>query len=168
MLILGIDPGTAIVGYGLIESTGNKHRYVAHGAIRTAAGLPLADRLLVIYRELNALLDQYKPDHVAVEELFFSRNAKTAISVGQARGVILLAVAQRYLPLFEYKPLEVKQALVGYGGADKSQIQQFLRMMFGFEEVPKPDDAADAIAIAVCHANSYKLKQLIAQSGQHP
>ncbi len=158
--VLGVDPGTAILGYGMVYYDGRDYTGVEYGAVRTPSGLPLPDRLLIIHRELTQVIEQYRPDHVAVEELFFARNARTAIAVGHARGVVLLTVAEHGIPIYEYTPMQVKQALVGYGSADKLQIQTFLKMLFGFEEVPKPDDAADAIAVAVCHCNSYRLNQL--------
>lgn len=158
--MLGIDPGTAILGYGLVDYDGHEYESVDHGVIRTPAHVPLADRLVTIHRELEACLNRSNPDHVAVEELFFARNAKTALTVGHARGVILLTIAECGIPVFEYTPMQVKQALVGYGGADKMQIQTFLRMLLHLQAIPTPDDAADALAIAVCHCNSYRLNQL--------
>ncbi len=153
-VILGIDPGTAITGYGVISEAEGGPRARAYGVIRTPAKQELALRLVTIYAELNALLDAHHPDAVAVEEVFFSKNARTALSVGHARGVVLLAVAQRGIPLFHYKPTQVKQAVTGYGGADKRQIQEMMRMLLGLDDIPRPDDAADALAIALCHLNS--------------
>ncbi len=152
--ILGIDPGTAITGYGVVTEVEGSARALAYGVIRTPAHQPLPQRLVTIYAELNALLDRYQPRAVAVEEVFFSKNARTALSVGHARGVVLLAVAQRNIPLFHYKPTQVKQAVTGYGGADKRQVQEMVRMLLGLEEIPRPDDAADALAIALCHLHS--------------
>jgi crossover junction endodeoxyribonuclease RuvC len=162
---LGIDPGTAILGYGLLGHDGRDYECLDVGVLRTPSDVPLAQRLVQIHRELGALLDRLKPDHVAVEELFFTRNAKTAFAVGHARGVILLTVSERGLPVYEYTPSHVKQALVGYGAADKAQVQQFLKLLLHLEEIPKPDDAADALAVAVCHCNSYRL-QALADRGQ--
>ena len=153
-VILGIDPGTAITGYGVISESENGPRALAYGVIRTPARQELSQRLVSIYAELSHLLETYQPHAVAVEEVFFSKNARTALSVGHARGVVLLAVAQRGIPLFHYKPTQVKQAVTGYGGADKRQIQEMMRMLLGLEDIPRPDDAADALAIALCHLNS--------------
>ncbi len=153
-VILGIDPGTAITGYGVISEAEGGPRALDYGVIRTPANQELALRLVTIYAELSTLLDEHRPDAVAVEEVFFSKNARTALSVGHARGVALLAVAQRGIPLFHYKPTQVKQAVTGYGGADKRQIQEMMRMLLGLDDIPRPDDAADALAIALCHLNS--------------
>ncbi len=153
-IILGIDPGTAITGYGVVQEAAHSPRALAYGVIRTPANQPLPLRLVTIYAELNALLERHQPNAVAVEEVFFSKNARTALSVGHARGVVLLAVAQRGIPLFHYKPTQVKQAVTGYGAADKRQVQDMVRMLLGLDEIPRPDDAADALAIAICHLNS--------------
>jgi crossover junction endodeoxyribonuclease RuvC len=153
-VVLGIDPGTAITGYGAIAEVGGAVQALGYGVIRTPAQLPLAQRLVAIYAELNALLDRFQPQAVAVEEVFFSKNARTALSVGHARGVVLLAVAQRDIPLYHYKPTQVKQAVTGYGGADKRQIQEMVRMLLGLDDIPRPDDAADALAVALCHHHS--------------
>lgn len=152
--ILGIDPGIAIVGVGIVDKEPTSYKPVFYDAITTPAHTPLELRLLDIYNRLEKIIDQYKPDAVSIEELFFNNNAKTAIAVGQARGVILLAAVQYGIPIFEYTPLQVKQALTGYGRADKKQIQQMMKAMLGLAEIPKPDDVADALAIAVCHGNS--------------
>ena len=154
MIILGIDPGYAIVGIGVIEYVGNKFRPIYYGAITTPAGMPVPDRLQTIYRDLNELIDKYQPDAVSVEELFFNSNQKTAIQVAQARGVILVTVKNRNVPLYEYTPLQIKQAMTGYGRADKKQMQQMVKMFLGLNVIPKPDDAADALAAAICHAHS--------------
>ena len=153
-VVLGIDPGTAITGYGLVAEEGHGMRALAYGVIRTPANQPLPERLVTIYAELNALLDRFQPHATAVEEVFFSKNARTALSVGHARGVVLLAVAQRRIPLYHYKPTQVKQAVTGYGGADKRQVQEMVRMLLGLEDIPRPDDAADALAVALCHLHS--------------
>ena len=155
MRILGIDPGYAIVGTGVIDYIGNKFRPVDYFAITTEAGLPFEIRLKAIYDGVCGIIDTYKPDFVSVEELFFNNNAKTAIAVGQARGVILLAAVNKGVPIFEYTPLQVKQAIVGYGRAEKKQVQQMTKAMLGLASVPKPDDVADALALAICHAHSY-------------
>ncbi|MGD8400194.1 MAG: crossover junction endodeoxyribonuclease RuvC [Bacillota bacterium] len=160
MLILGIDPGTAIMGYGLIAQQGNRLKPVKYGVVRTEAARPLAARLHKIYRELEGLIAAYRPDALAVEELFFNKNTRTALAVGQARGVILLAAEQAGLEIAEYTPLQVKQGVVGYGRAEKLQIQEMVKMLLCLNELPKPDDAADALAIAICHAHSRKMSTL--------
>ncbi len=165
MLVLGIDPGTAITGYGLVREDGEGLALITCGAITTPAGQPLAVRLQTIYRELADLADRHRPDVAAVEELFFSRNVRTALSVGHARGVALLALADAGLSIHEYKPLEVKQAIAGYGGADKHQVQEMVRMLLNLEHVPQPDDAADAVAVAVCHIHSARMAALISEAG---
>lgn len=155
MRILGIDPGYAIVGVGVVDYIGNHFKTVYYGAITTNAGEVMFDRLKVLYDELCEVIDIYKPDAMAIEELFFNNNQKTAISVAQARGVLLLAARNKEVPIFEYTPLQVKQAVVGYGRADKGQVQQMVKALLNLEKIPKPDDTADALAIAVCHAHSY-------------
>ena len=160
MLILGIDPGTAITGYGLVEQI-DELRLVDAGAILTPAGTPLPERLLTIHKQLSSLISSFKPDAVAVEELFFSKNARTAMSVGHARGVVLLTAAQAGLPIFHYKPSEVKVAVTGYGAAAKPQVQEMVRLLLELEEPPKPDDVADAIAVAICHLQSAYLHRLL-------
>ncbi len=162
MVILGIDPGTATTGYGLItEDEAGEARLIRYGAITTQPGVPMPERLLTIYREVDGLIREYAPDAVAVEVLFFGRNVTTALTVGQARGVVLLAAAQAGLPIYEYKPAEVKQALAGYGNADKRQMQEMVRIMLGLDVIPRPDDAADAVAIAICHLHSQRLRRLM-------
>ncbi len=151
--ILGLDPGTAITGYGIVEPRGDgSYRAVAFGALRTPAGQPLPRRLLSLYEQLRAVLAEYTPQAVAVEKLFVQRNLRSALSVGQARGVLLLAAAQAGLPVAEYTPTEVKSALTGYGGADKQQMQRMVQMLLGLDQRPRPDDVADALAVALCHA----------------
>lgn len=162
MRVLGIDPGTATTGYGVVEETGNQLSALAFGVIRTPAGQPLATRLQTIHREVGALVDRWRPLAASVEELFFSTNARTAMSVGQARGVTLLALADAGLDVAEYTPTAVKQAVTGYGNADKGQMQEMVRLLLGLEEVPRPDDAADALAVAICHVNSARLASLSA------
>jgi crossover junction endodeoxyribonuclease RuvC len=160
MIILGIDPGFAIVGVGIIEYKGNKFRVIDYFAITTKAHTPIEQRLKIIYDSINETIEKYKPDYMAVEELFFNNNAKTAIAVGQARGVILLSAVNAGVPFFEYTPLQVKQAVVGYGRADKGQVQQMVKAILSLSSVPKPDDVADALAIAVCHAHSHRMSKL--------
>ena len=155
MVILGIDPGIAIVGYGVIEYVGNKFNVIDYGAITTKAGMKVEDRLGEIYNLLNDIINKYKPEFMAIEELFYNKNAKTVISVAEARGVTLLSAARKKIPIFEYTPLQVKQAVVGYGRAEKKQVQQMTKILLNLEKVPKPDDTADALAIAICHAHSY-------------
>ena len=157
MIIMGIDPGFAIVGVGIIEYKGNKFRVLDYFAVTTKAGLAMELRLKSIYDEIDEAIKKYKPDCMAIEELFFNNNAKTALQVGQARGVILLAAVNNALPISEYTPLQVKQSVVGYGRAAKGQIQQMTKAMLALNEIPKPDDVADALAIAICHAHSHKM-----------
>lgn len=158
MLILGVDPGTAITGYGLIRVQGNKLDAVSYGCIRTDAGLPLHQRLQKINSEISRLIREFKPTHFAIEELFFNKNTRTALSVGQARGVALLAAANAGLEIAEYTPLQVKQAVVGYGRADKNQVQYMVKTILCLPEIPKPDDTADALAVAICHSHFIRWK----------
>lgn len=160
MIILGVDPGTAITGYGVIASDGDELASIAYGAITTPSTWDMPRRLQYIYRELTALIAQHQPTDAVVEKLFFSKNVRTALSVGQARGVALLAVAQANLQPHEYTPTEIKQAVVGYGRADKAQIQQMVRMLLQLDHIPQPDDAADALAIAICHAHRARFERL--------
>ncbi|MFN8596907.1 MAG: crossover junction endodeoxyribonuclease RuvC [Anaerolineae bacterium] len=160
MIVLGIDPGTAITGYGFVTETGGETKAIAYGAITTPSDLPLPDRLVLIHRELGSLIDRYKPDHAAVEQLFFNKNVRTALAVGHARGVIMLTLAQANVRIFEYTPLEVKQAVTGSGRADKRQVQQMITLLLGLDKIPKPDDVADALAIAVCHQHSARIAAL--------
>ena len=157
MIIIGIDPGYAIVGIGVIEYKGNKFRTLEYNAITTPAQMPTVERLKKIYTEMTSYLIKYDPDAVAIEELFFNSNQKTAINVAQARGVLLVAVANANVPICEYTPLQVKQSVTGYGRADKKQIQQMVKTMLGLKGIPRPDDAADALAVALCHAQTNKL-----------
>ncbi len=154
MRILGIDPGYGITGFGLIQAQGGSAQLLQCGAITTPAGMDFSARLEIIYEDVRTLLDKAKPDAVAIEELFFGHNVTTAIGVAQSRGVILLAIRQAGLPVFQYKPMQVKQAVVGYGNATKHQVQDMTKRLLRLEKMPKPDDAADAIAIALCHARS--------------
>jgi len=164
VLILGIDPGTAITGYGLVCEEDDVLTLVDCGVITTPSGQPLPERLQVIYTGLADVIREHRPAAAAVEELFFSRNVRTALSVGHARGVTLLALADAGLPIYEYKPLEIKQAVAGYGGADKRQVQEMVRMLLNLKDVPQPDDAADAVAVAVCHIHSARMVALIADA----
>ncbi len=161
MLALGIDPGTATTGYGLVRSTAQGDlAVVEYGVIQTSPQLPMEQRLLILYQKLNELILLHRPQLGAVEKLFFSRNVTTAITVSQARGVILLCMAQAGLELMEYTPMEVKQAVAGYGGAEKKQMQLMVKALLGLETIPKPDDAADALAIAICHLHSHRYQSL--------
>jgi crossover junction endodeoxyribonuclease RuvC len=155
MIVLGIDPGTAITGYGIIRETPQGEiQIIDYGAITTPAGMPLEQRLHNLYQQLKKLMLLHQPDSGAVEKLFFQRNVKTALSVGQARGVVLLAFAESGLDVISYSPVEVKQAVTGYGAADKKQVQQMVKALLHLEEIPEPDDAADALAVALCHLHS--------------
>lgn len=160
MRIIGIDPGFAITGYGIVDYIGNRFRVIEYGAITTPSGQQLPDRLLQISRELERILTIHTPDSMAVEQLFFSKNTKTALSVAHGRGVVVVEGAKRNIAVFEYTPLQVKQALCGYGRADKHQIQQMVKIFLNLQQVPKPDDVADALAIAICHAHSYSLASI--------
>jgi crossover junction endodeoxyribonuclease RuvC len=157
IIVLGIDPGIADTGFGVLCYEGGKMTALDYGSIKTKAKVPLPDRLAEIYFELNKIIKKYQPEVVAIEQLFFCKNLKTATAVGQARGVVILAVAQHHLMIKEFTPLQVKLALTSYGKAEKSQIQQMVKLILKLREIPKPDDAADALAIAICGANSYAL-----------
>ena len=159
MIILGIDPGYAIVGIGVLEYKGNKFRPIEYNAITTHASEMSSLRLKRIKEDIQEYLHKYKPDAVAIEELFFNNNAKTAILVAQARGVLVAEVASSGIPIYEYTPLQIKQAVTGYGRAEKSQIQQMVKMLLNLNAIPKPDYAADALAVAICHAHSSKVNE---------
>ena len=154
MKVLGIDPGTAALGYGIVERSGGRLREVDHGVLRTSADLSMPERLLEIHSLVDDLLSLHQPDVMGVERLFFSRNVQTALAVGQARGVVLLAAAQHGTPVREATPNEVKSAIAGYGAADKEQVQRMVQLVLGMSELPRPDDAADALAIATWVANT--------------
>jgi crossover junction endodeoxyribonuclease RuvC len=154
MRILGIDPGYAIVGFGIVETDGVHHQLVRCGAITTPAGVPIAKRLLQIADDMAELIRIFKPEQMAIEELFFSQNVTTGIAVAQARGVLLMTAERAGLPIAEYTPSQVKQAVVGYGRAEKKQVMELTKTLLGLQAAPKPDDAADALAIAICHARS--------------
>lgn len=162
MRILGIDPGYAILGYGIIEKKGNNFRPVAYGALTTDAGTPMPDRLKYLYNSLIDIIAKYDPDEASVEELFFNTNAKTAILVGQARGVAVLACSNSGLNISEYTPLQIKQALVGYGHAEKTQVQTMVKTILHLKEIPRPDDTADALAAAVCHGHAAAARKVLA------
>lgn len=154
MIVLGIDPGYAIVGVGVVEYKNSRFSLVNYGAITTDAGVPFNRRLEIIYDDLTAIIEKYKPAAMSVEKLFYNSNAKTVIDVSQARGVIMLAAQKTHTPVYEYTPLQVKQSVVGYGRAEKKQVQDMTRRILALSEIPKPDDAADALAMAICHAHS--------------
>lgn len=160
MTIMGIDPGFAITGYGILRYEGNKFSVIDYGAVITNASMPFNERLLTLSTELEILMDKYRPQAISVEELFFNKNAKTAIAAAHGRGVALLAASRSGAQVFEYTPLQVKQAVVGYGRADKSQIQHMVKILLNLPKIPKPDDVADALAVAICHAHSHKLANL--------
>lgn len=154
MRILGIDPGYAIVGFGVVDYAGMNFTPLEYGAITTEAGTIFSDRLTSIYNDLDFLISRWQPDCIALERLFFTSNQKTVIDVAQARGVIILCAAQHNIPLYEYTPLQVKMAVVGYGKAEKKQVMDLTRRILRLDQIPKPDDAADALAIAICHGHS--------------
>lgn len=154
MRILGIDPGVAIVGFGVVDHEKGQSKMVQYGAINTQAGLPLATRLVQIESDLKQLIDHFQPDEISIEELFFSKNITTGIAVAHARGVILCTAEKCGIPIYEYTPMQVKQAVVGYGLAEKHQVMDMVRRLLKLKAIPKPDDAADALAIALCHARS--------------
>jgi crossover junction endodeoxyribonuclease RuvC len=158
--VLGIDPGTATTGYGIIEEDGNQLTEIVSGVIRTDADQSTSERLQAIHRQIKGLAAEWQPTEAAVEELFFSRNVRTAMHVGQARGVAILALADAELEISEYTPLAIKQAVTGYGSADKAQMQEMVKMLLGLDEVPRPDDAADALAVAICHLHASRLSRL--------
>lgn len=174
MIILGIDPGTAIMGYGLVESgavesargarasvSGESLRMMEYGALHTPANTPLIERLPLLYKGIMDLLTEYKPDGLALEQLFFNKNVSTALSVGHARGVVILAAAHSDVPVSEYTPLQVKQAVVGYGRATKEQVQAMVKVLLNMDHIPRPDDAADALAVAICHIHSQSFAKLV-------
>ena len=153
MTILGIDPGIATVGYGVIQYENGRFRTIATGAIETPAGIDVENRLEIVYNDLCELIQMYSPTEMAIEELFFNTNQKTAIAVAEARGVILLAARKNNLNIAEYTPIQVKMAVTGYGRAEKKQVQEMVKIILGLPKIPKPDDAADALALAICHAH---------------
>lgn len=154
MKILGVDPGYAIVGYGVVEYQNNKFKPLDYGAVTTPAGMDFADRLEIIYSGMYEIIKRNRPEALSIEKLFFNTNTTTAIDVAQARGVILLAAKQNNLPICEYTPLQVKQAVTGYGRAEKRQMMELTRILLGLDKCPKPDDTADALAMAICHAHT--------------
>jgi len=160
MITLGIDPGTATTGYGIVrDASDGRLTEICHGVIRTDSKTPYPLRLKAIHEELTAIIDQHNPQAIAIEELFFNRNVSTAMVVGQARGVVILTGVLADLDVSEYTPLQVKEAVTGYGRADKNQVQQMVKTLLGLPEIPKPDDAADALAVAICHLHSYRMNR---------
>ena len=155
MRILGIDPGVATVGFGVIETQGGRQQMIQYGAITTPAGQPLAARLVQIAQDMETLINRFRPDEMSIEDLFFSKNITTGIAVAHARGVILYTAERMHLPVYEYTPMQIKQAVVGYGKAEKRQVMDMTKRILHLSAVPKPDDAADAVAIALCHARSH-------------
>ena len=159
MRILGIDPGFAITGYSIIDYQGNKFKLIDSGAVTTKAGESFPLRLTKIYDDLSMIIDEYKPDAISVEELFFNNNVKTAINVAQARGVVLVVGCQKQIPTYEYTPLQIKQAVAGYGRADKIQVQKMVKAILNVEKLPKLDDTTDSMAAAMCHAHSARFSE---------
>ena len=158
MIILGIDPGIAKVGYGLIDCIANKFNFLDYGIIQTTPDTDFPKRLEIIHNQMTEIIKYYKPEDLAIEELFFNKNVKTAITVGHARGVQVLTAQMMELGVYEYTPLQIKQAVVGYGRAEKHQVQEMVKLLLNLKEIPKPDDAADALAVAICHGSSLKFK----------
>ena len=161
MLVLGLDPGLATTGFGLVAEQGRGLASVGHGVIKTPSNTPTADRLVQLHRRLLEVIDENAPDMASVEQLFFSSNARTAMVVGEARGVLLLTCAEAGLPIVEYTPMQIKQAITGYGKADKGQMQEMVRLLLQLDEIPRPDDAADALAVAICCHHSSHLERLL-------
>lgn len=161
MVILGLDPGIAIVGFAFIKKNGQKLVPLEYGSITTSPEAAEPTRIKIIYDSLKQLMERYQPEVMAVEKLFFNRNVTTAFTVGQARGVMLLAAEEASIPVVDYTPLQVKQAVVGYGQAEKRQVQEMVRLLLGLKERPKPDDVADALAVAICHAHTAQVYQRI-------
>ena len=159
MRILGIDPGFAITGYSIIDYQGNKFKLIDSGAVTTKAGESFTLRLTKIYDDLSMIIDEYKPDAISVEELFLNNNVKTAINVAQARGVVLVVGCQKQIPTYEYTPLQIKQAVAGYGRADKIQVQKMVKAILNVEKLPKLDDTTDSMAAAICHAHSARFSE---------
>ena len=162
MLILGIDPGTARTGYGLVkEHADGSYQAIAYGVFTTKAKTPTPDRLMKLYDQISACIEKYQPDSAAIEELFFGKNVTTGIKVAQARGVLILAMAQANLSVAEYKPNSIKTTITGYGGADKTQMQEMIRQLLGLQEIPKPDDAADGLAVALTHLQMTRFDRMM-------
>jgi len=167
MRVLGIDPGLALAGYGIVEGDAQRMQAIHYGSIETKSSLTLPQRLTILYRAVTELIEEYNPQELAVEELFFNRNVTTAFTVGQARGVFLLAAEQQGLVYHQYAPSQVKSAVTGYGRADKPQVQQMVKVLLNLPAIPKPDDTADALAIAICHLQSSRLRNVISGGNGH-
>lgn len=161
MRIIGIDPGYAITGFGVIEYNGNHFELIKAGAIETKAGVPFPTRLQKIYDDMTELIEEYKPDAISIEELFFNTNTTTAIGVAQGRGAVLIAASKTATPIYEYTPLQVKQSVTGYGRADKKQVQSMVKAVLKLDKIPKLDDTTDAMALAICHAHSARFSEPI-------
>jgi crossover junction endodeoxyribonuclease RuvC len=159
MITLGVDPGTATMGFGVVHGDGDP-KLLEHGVVKTRSTEPMPERLLQLFNGLNQVIVDHAPDVMAVEQLFFARNVTNALAVGQARGVVLLAGAQHGIPVFEYKPSEVKLAVTGHGAADKQQVQSMVQLILNLDAIPHPDDAADALAVAICHVYSSRLGRI--------
>ena len=157
--VLGIDPGLASTGWGIVETDGSRYRYLDAGVIRTPASLPIGERLVIIYNDVRNRIDSYAPDGAGVEQLYFARNATSGIPVAHARGVVFLALAQAGVPTGEYPPQAIKKAIVGVGRADKAQVQELVRVLLGLAEVPRPDHASDALAAAICHITTTAIQE---------
>ncbi len=167
MIVLGIDPGIGVTGYGVAEEQGSGAMLLEHGAIRTPPHAPLPERLKAVFHGLDAICRRFDLDCMAIEQLFFNTNATTALSVGQARGVALLVAAQHGLEVAEYTPLQIKQAVTGYGRADKTQVQRMVQSLLGLADIIRPDDAADAVAVCLCHLQSYRYRRAVSKGGSH-
>ncbi len=165
--VLGIDPGLASVGYGLVALDGSRVRHLAHGVITTAPERSTGDRLKTIFHALSELIDFHRPDEAAIEEIYFAKNSKTYLGVAQAKGALLLALAERGIPASEYSPLEIKRAVAGNGRAEKGQVQELVRLILGLKEQPSPDHAADALAAAICHGHRAQLRRLTSKKDNH-
>ncbi|MDO4661704.1 MAG: crossover junction endodeoxyribonuclease RuvC [Tissierellia bacterium] len=159
MIVLGIDPGIALMGYGVVEFKSNRVKMIEYGVVSTSSKTRTTQRLKILYDNLNDIINEYKPDEFAIEELFFNKNVKTAIEVGHARGVQVLCAENNNLPIYEYTPLQIKQAITGYGRADKKQMQLTVKTLLNLDKLPRPDDAADALAVSLCHCFSQRFKE---------
>lgn len=161
MLVLGIDPGTAITGYGLVDGKGSRKELVAYGVLETSPKMNMPERLLKIGQDMTGIIEEHRPDSVAIEQLFYHRNAKTLVPVAQSRGVLIYAAVRAGLPVAEYTPLQVKQSITGYGQAEKKQVQAMVKQILNLSVIPRPDDAADALAIAICHLHSHRISSIL-------
>lgn len=160
MRIIGIDPGTLCCGYGIVEEEDSRLFYITSGGIKLSSKIPIPKRLKNIYEGLEEIIEKHHPDGMAIENLFFAKNVQAALKLGQAKGVAILAAVKRGIPVFEYTPLEVKQSVVGYGSAEKRQVQHMVKAILGLKTIPHPPDLADALALAICHIHAYRMKEL--------